>query len=66
MIWKEMSWLYSSAGYISRLQCSFKSIYEKNHDTFPGGAFLSKVADEIFIKVPLFQQTIPALKNFWL
>ena len=33
---------------------------------FPCGAFYSYVADEMFIEVPLFSETSPALKNSWL
>ena len=35
-------------------------------EIFPCGALLSHYADEMFIEVPLFSETSPALRNFWL
>ena len=35
---------------------------KKNFKMFPCGAFLSCVVDKMFIEVPLFQETYPALK----
>ena len=39
---------------------------EKKPIFFPCGAFLSCVADEMFIDVPWFRENSPALKNSWL
>ena len=33
---------------------------------FPCRVFLSCVADEIFVKVPQFQENFPSLTNYWL
>ena len=39
---------------------------KKISETFPCGVCLSCVEDDMFIEVPLFQETSPALKNSWL
>ena len=39
---------------------------EKKPNIFPCGIFLSCVLNDMFIKVPWFQENSPALKNFWL
>ena len=43
-----------------------KTKLRKNSKIFPCLAFLLFVVDEMFIKVPLFQETSPTLKNSWL
>ena len=47
-------------------KCSFKSILEKNINIFQCGALLLYVVNEMFIEVPLFQETSPAPTNSWL
>ena len=37
---------------------------EKNSKISPCGAFFSCVFDEMFIEMPKFRETSPALKNF--
>ena len=53
-------------GLISRLKCCFKRIYEKNLRNFSLRGLSFVVADEMFIKVPLFSETSPVLRNSWL
>ena len=53
-------------GLIYRLKCCFKRIYEKISEIFPCRVFLSYVADEMFVKVPLLSETSFALRNSWL
>ena len=50
----------------SHLKCFFKGILEEEQEIFLCGAFLSYVADEMFVEVILFLETFHALKNFWL
>ena len=38
----------------------------ENFKMFPCGVFFSLVFDELFIEVPQFHETSPAVKNFWL
>ena len=39
----------------------------KKPKCFPAGSFfLSCVVDEIFVKVPQFQENFPSLTNYWL
>ena len=38
----------------------------RNSNIFPCGDFLSWLFNEMFIEVPLFYETFPFLKNFWL
>ena len=51
-------------GINSHFKCSFKNILEKNKKIFPCGALLLYVVYEVFIKVPLFQETCYTPKKF--
>ena len=48
-------------GFNSHLKCHFNSILEKKHENFPCGALLLYVAHDVFIEVPLFQETCSLL-----
>ena len=50
-------------GLNSHFKCNFKHIMEKNKKIFPCGALLLYVVHEVFIEVPLFQETCPPQKN---
>ena len=56
----KIPWSCSSVGWISLLKCCFKGIYKKK---IPCGAFLSCAVEEMFIEVPLFQETSQVLIN---
>ena len=44
----------------------FLRVFKKKLQNISFEAFLSFVVDEMFIEVPIFQETSPALKNTWL
>ena len=48
------------------IKAALRVLRNRNLDIFPCGGFLLCVVDEMFIKTPLFQETIPGLENFWL
>ena len=50
-------------GINSHFKCSFENILEKYNKIFPCGALLLNVMYEVFIKVPLFQETCSATKK---
>ena len=50
--------------WIKSLIAVLRASGRKNSEIFPCGAFLSCVVDKLFIEVPLFQKTSPALKKF--
>ena len=50
-------------GFISHLKCSFNIFRRKKKKIFPCRALLLYVVHEVFIEVPLFQETCPAPKN---
>ena len=43
-------------------KCDFKNISEKNKKIFPCGALILYVVHEVFIEVPLFQETCAGRK----
>ena len=64
---EKMSWLWSSWVLIFHLKNVVLWVSgRKKPQIFHCGAFLSCVIDEMFIKVPWFQENSPALKNSWL
>ena len=48
----------------SHLKCSFKSILQKKHESFPCGALHLYVAHKVFVEVPRFQEICSAPKMF--
>ena len=57
---KKMSRLCSPMDLISHLRCYFKQF-----SIFPCWVSLSCIVDVMFIEVPSFRETFPALKNSW-
>ena len=53
-------------GLNSHLKDSFKSVLGKKHEIFPCGCLLFYGVLEVFIKVPLSQETCSVLKSSWL